>query len=508
MKGFFKTVAVITVFSVCEKFLGFLYRIFLSRSIGAEGVGLYQVALSVFSLLLTACCSGIPITVSRLMTKYRAQNQKDKISKVITAGLAFTLMTTLPVCIIFFALKNHLGILFADDRCINIFLVILPGLVFTSLYSVFRGVFWGNKDFLPYSIIELLEEAVMIIVGIILITGCSGVYEGAYYAGLAVLISFLFSFTLSTIIFFVKKNKLKNPKTEFKPLLSSAMPITVMRTANSLIISLVSIILPLRLMAIGMSSSSAMHAYGSAVGEAIPILFIPSTLIGSFTIVLIPCLAENYYKKEYDKLKTDIEKALKFTVLITAFFVPLFLVCGEEIGVAVFNNAESGKYLSVSSFLMLFMGVSNITTSMLNSIGMEKKTLLYFIISSVFMLLSVWFLPSVFGVYSLLIGFTFIYGLTSVLNLILLNKQCRKKPVYIKFFLRTVLLLVPTIIFGFLLKGLLLPVLGTVLTLLIVSMLLITFNGLLYIGFGVVRVEMVFSQIKTFVAKRRLKKET
>ena len=45
MKKFFKTVAFVTVFSVCEKCLGFLYRIYLSRSIGAEGVGLYQVSL-------------------------------------------------------------------------------------------------------------------------------------------------------------------------------------------------------------------------------------------------------------------------------------------------------------------------------------------------------------------------------------------------------------------------------------------------------------------------------
>ena len=76
MKSFFKTVALVSVFSVSEKFLGFLYRIFLSRTIGAEGVGLYQVALSVFGLFYTVACSGIPVTVSRLMTKYRAENQK------------------------------------------------------------------------------------------------------------------------------------------------------------------------------------------------------------------------------------------------------------------------------------------------------------------------------------------------------------------------------------------------------------------------------------------------
>ena len=82
-------------------------------------------------------------------------------------------------------------------RCINIFKVIMPGLVFTSVYAVLRGVFWGNKDFLPYSIIELLEEICMIVCGIALISFSKDVYQGAFSAGVAVLISYIFSFTLA-----------------------------------------------------------------------------------------------------------------------------------------------------------------------------------------------------------------------------------------------------------------------------------------------------------------------
>ena len=107
MRNFFKTVAVVTVFSISEKFLGFLYRIFLSRSIGAEGLGLYQVALSVFGLILTIICSGTPITVSRLMTKYKAEGQRNKVNAVISAGITSTLALAIPTVIIFFLLKNN-----------------------------------------------------------------------------------------------------------------------------------------------------------------------------------------------------------------------------------------------------------------------------------------------------------------------------------------------------------------------------------------------------------------
>ena len=497
--------AIVTIFSICEKFLGFLYRIYLSHTIGAEGIGLYQVALSVFALILTLTCSGTPITVSRLMTKYSAENRPDRVRKVITAGLSFTILIVVPVCIIAFTLSGRLNFLFADERCLPIFRVLLPGLIFTSIYSVLRGVFWGSKDFLPYSIIELLEEVCMIIVGIILISLSTSTEQGAFGAGLAVLVSYLFSFTLASIVFVMRKNKLSNPKSEFKPLLKSALPITAMRSASTFAVSLVSLILPMRLIASGLSESSAMTAFGSAMGQAIPILFIPTTLIGSFTLVLVPEISENFYRKREYYLKRDVEKALKFTTFLTSLFIPVFFVCGKEIGLIIFNNTECGEYLTASSFLMLFMSISNITTSMLNSMGLENKTLIYFIIGSIFMLGCIWFLPSVCGIYSLLIGFTFVYGLNAVLNLVLLHKNCPQKPSYLKFTAWSVGFLVPTILLGLMLEKMLLPILGIFTCFLTCATAMIIFNTLLYVGFSLVSFDLVKTKLSAFIKSKRIK---
>ncbi len=496
-----------TVFSVCEKFLGFLYRIYLSRTIGSEGIGIYQVALSVFALLLTLTCSGTPITVSRLITKYNAQNQQNRISKVITAGLLTTVFVAIPICLFFFIFGKNFSFLFADERCMPIFLILLPGLIFTSIYSVLRGVFWGTKDFLPYSVIELLEELCMIVVGIILIHFATDVYQGAMRAGIAVLISYIFSFSLATAVFIVRKNKLSNPKGELRPLLKSALPITAMRTANSFAVSLVSIILPIRLIAAGLSESQAMSAFGAAVGQAIPLLFIPTTLIGSFTLVLVPEISENFYKGRYFYLRRDVEKALKFTTFLTCLFIPVFFVCGEEIGMLVFNGHECGKYLTASAFLMLFMSLSSITTSILNSMGFEHKTLIFYIISGIFMLLSIWFLPAYTGIYALLIGFTFIYGLTTILNLCLLHKHCTDKPRYLRFIFTSILLLIPTIMLGFMLEKMLLSILGTFFTFIVSVVCMVFFNATMYVGSGLVSMNFLSTKIKSAMKKTpRLKK--
>ena len=509
MKTLFKTVALVSVFSVSEKFLGFLYRIFLSRTIGAEGVGLYQVALSVFGLFYTVACSGIPVTVSRLMTKYRAENKPIKSQRVITAGFFVTTLTALPITVLFFVFKSNFSFLFTDERCVNVFSVIIPGLTFTCIYSVLRGVFWGDKNFMPYSIIELLEEAVMIISGIILIHFAESPYSGAMRAGVAVFISYIFSFSTATVYFFIKKNKLKNPRTELKPLLKSAMPVTAMRTANTLTVSLVSVILPMRLVLAGYTNSQAMSAFGSVIGQAFPLLSVPTMAISAFTLVMMPEISEHYYKKDHIALKNAVEKALKITIIISVLAIPVFSVLGEEIGILVFDNHESGMYLSVSAFLILFIGISSVTTSILNSMGLENKTLVYYVISGILMLISIWILPKFLGIYSLLIGFTFVFGLTSLFNLILLSKSCKEKPKYLKFTFLSVLGVIPSIILSFMLKSLLLPLLGILLSCITVSVISTGFSVAFLFGLGVTEYRSVKNVISSiFKRKKSLKSET
>ncbi|MBE5756544.1 MAG: hypothetical protein E7342_01975 [Clostridiales bacterium] len=507
MKTFFKTVAIVTVFSFIEKALGFLYRIYLSRTIGSEGVGIYHIALSIFALLFTICCSGIPITVSRLMTKYQAENKGEKTNAVITAGILLASSLAVAVSLIVFFAKSVFAFVFSDERCMKLFLILLPALTFNAVYAVMRGAFWGNKDFFTYSAIELLEEICMIVFGIILIELSTNFFSGVTRAVVAVLISYLFSFTTSTIVMFSKGFRLTSPKKELKPLIKSSMPITLMRSVSSFISSLVSIILPLRLVASGLTNAEAVALFGSSFGMAMPLLFIPSTLISSFTIVLVPELSTNFYAKKFDKLKTDLKKSLTFTIYISCLFIPVFFVLGEELGVLVYNNLESGIYLKHSAFLMFFLTLSSLTTSVLNSIGLENKTLIFYLISSIFMLLCIWILPLFIGIYALLIGFTFVFGLTTILNFILIRKKCGKLEI-LKFTFLSILFIIPTVVFGLLVKNLLVNILGSFFTTILLSLLLAGFYSIFFPLFNLFDLGVIKSKIPTLKLKKSAKKPT
>ena len=111
----YKNASIVTGLSVAERGLGFLYRIVLSRLIGAEGLGLYQVALSLFGLFATLGTGGIPITVSRMITKSKAEKSPLGENRAVSAGLVACLLLTLPFCILLWLFGNKMTFLFSDS---------------------------------------------------------------------------------------------------------------------------------------------------------------------------------------------------------------------------------------------------------------------------------------------------------------------------------------------------------------------------------------------------------
>ena len=95
MKSLFKAVALITFFTIITRLLGFVFKIFLSREIGAEALGVYQVAISVFMVLITLVASGIPLIISKLSSNLIANNNVKKERSMISSALIVSVVTAI-----------------------------------------------------------------------------------------------------------------------------------------------------------------------------------------------------------------------------------------------------------------------------------------------------------------------------------------------------------------------------------------------------------------------------
>ena len=218
--------------------------------------------------------------------------------------------------------------------------------------------------------------------------------------------------------------------------------------------------------------------YGVVYGMVMPVLMIPSTLIGSIALVLVPELSECFYKKQKEKLAGLVEKALNVTLLVAVMLVPLFFVCGQSVGVFLFSDATSGKMISACALMLLPVSLTMISTSMLNSMGCEKQTLVFFLLGSAAMLLSVWFLPKLLGSGALLVGMALDYLLTAVCSLALILKKTGKIRTG-KYFFKLLLAALPAFALGYGLRTLLMRVLGYIPATLIVLVVMLLTEGVM-----------------------------
>ena len=445
MKSILKSVALISVFSVLTRLLGFLLRIFLSRTIGAEAIGLYQVALSVFMVLLTVVSSGLTLIISRMTASYRVSQDKKATASLITSGLLLALVVSVILCAIILIFKNLFAHLFTDENCVNILIILLPSLIFSAIYSVFRGAMWGYDNYFALCVTELFEMVIKIAFSVLLLNASMSVLQSATTVAWAFTLSCVFSAVLVVILYFFYGGKLGKPTRIYRTILSRSAPITGVRIAGSLVQPLIALILPARLMLAGYTASQAMSIYGIALGMTFPLLFLPTTLTGSLSTALVPDISMAMAQNDSSHIQKRVTASINFTLFISFLVVPIFVAIGDKIGLFLYGEALSGTLLQFSSWIMIPMGVTNITSAILNSVGLEVKSFINYIIGGIFTFISVMWLTKFMGVLSLPFGMGVSTTVTMILNIIMLKRKLGIKVKILKELTLFALLSLPTL---------------------------------------------------------------
>lgn len=428
MKHLFRAVAILTGFSILTRVIGFLFKIYLSRAVGAECLGIYQIAFSVYMVIETFVSSGLPLTVSKLVSG--SKDKKVTVS-IVTAALIIGLVTAVVLCGIILLFRSLIGKLFTDIRCLNILLTLLPATIFSAVYAILRGYLWGNKKFFWVSFTEFLEQITRVIACVILVALLYSTFDKSIAVSLSLTISCIVSSLLVLIIYFKHGGKFSSPKGNFKEVLKSSVPITGIRVLSSLLIPLIGIIIPLRLVAVGYTSSQALTQYGIAMGMTFPLLFLPSTVIGSLAMAIIPDISQDRAENNTELMHKKITTAITFSLFVSCVVLPVYLGLGEAIGEFLFANKTAGYYLSYSCFIMLPIGLNNIASSILNALGLEVKGFINYLIGAIFLIIAIIILPKYTGILSLVWGMGICMVVAAILNIAMIKKCLKIKVPYI-----------------------------------------------------------------------------
>jgi stage V sporulation protein B len=376
---------------IITKALGALFIIPLTRLVGAEGVGLLQMASPVFVTVLVLCASGIPVATSKLVSERLAVGDESGVRQVVSVCLG----AMIPVGILLsYALYSGAGSIAAfivrDPRVLFPLRCLSPAICFVTCSAVFRGYFQGRRIMAPTAVSNVTEQVVRVIVGLGLAYALlpRGVHWSAAGAAIGGSCGSLAGLLLLVIYFMVvgkkdvtqkgrwKPTSLSTPSPDRRSSLSTlkevvrlAWPVTIAALVWPLQDFLSAAIIPTRLQHIGFSVSRSAELYGRLSGMALGLVALPGVVTTAMAINLVPQVAASYAKGQRRRTVQLTKSAVRGALLVGIPASVGLLTLPTEISALVFGDPGAGVPLRIMAFSATFLCLQQTTASVLNGVG-------------------------------------------------------------------------------------------------------------------------------------------
>lgn len=416
--------------------IGFIYRIYLSRVAGAEGLGLYRLIMPVHSLSIAMAISGVRMATTALsaeMTLPRDKLAVRLLARVcILCFLCVFFLMTLPVMVFQQQIAaNVLG----DIRTMPSLPVIMACIFLTGFELVLESVFLGINKTKYTAVSNLLEQVVQMAVVIFLLVQFGG--EDPGMSALLICIGMAFS-EVPVVIWLVVSYKRvvlrlpapKNaPKPEVKPLLGRiariALPVMLGGTVQTLIASAGTVLLPQRLMAAGLSESEAVGQLGIITGMAVPLMSFPMLFLTALSTVMLPTVSHSLALGRQNDLKRKIRKAIQAVSLIALPATAVLLPLASDLAMLLYDQPLSDHYLFLLAIAVVLQDYQLVSLSILNGLGQQRRAMCNVILGELVelgLMFTLTALPQV-RIYGYILGMIVCGSLIVTLNLRLIIKK-------------------------------------------------------------------------------------
>ncbi len=138
---------ILTLAGLMVKIISSVNRILLSRLLGGEGIGLYQMAYPVYLLLLSVSAVGVPVAISIIVAKKTAKNDHYSARRIFRVSLVLMTTVGLALALLLFSSAGWMinSGLIADSR-VYYALIALTHAVFFPRFWPASAVFYRDTS--------------------------------------------------------------------------------------------------------------------------------------------------------------------------------------------------------------------------------------------------------------------------------------------------------------------------------------------------------------------------
>ncbi len=430
---------ILTAATFASKILGLIYIFPFTAIVGQTGIALYSYGYLPYTVLLSLATLGVPLAVSKFVSKYHALGDYRTGHRLFKSGLLFMgLSGVLAFMLLYFAapylvpliIKNPTenGNSFEDIvftiRMVSVALIVVP------MMSIIRGYFQGFQSMGPTAISQVVEQIVRIVFILAVTFSIVQVMQGSLgvavgFATFAAFVGALGGLTVLVVYWFKRKKYIYEQieqskvdhelslKSMYKELISYALPLSFVGLAIPLYQLIDLFTFNNTLIGNLLSQEESEVAFAVFSNTAHKIILIPMALATALSITLLPTITKSYTTNDQPLLQKQITQTYQ---------VILFLTVPAAVGMAVLaypafgalygmDDYEIGGYiLRYYAPITLFFSLFAVTAAILQGMNKQKYAVVALCVGLLLKLsLNTWLL-SLFGplggVFATYLGYT------------------------------------------------------------------------------------------------------
>ncbi len=393
---------ILTLGTFISKFLGLFYVIPFDDLLKGheEGASLYQYGYVPYTIFLTIATAGVPLAVSKFVSKYNAIGEYAVGRRLFKSGLLLMTITGIISFLIMYAFAPIFAevTIKSDEQIISVAQVttviraVSFALIIIPFMSLIRGFFQGHQSMGPTAVSQVIEQIVRIVFllgGIYVVlnvlngtvtTAISVATFAATVGGLASLGSLIWYWFkrkphLDELLKEDRGNEEISLPTMYKEIIAYSIPFIFVGLANPLFQLVDQITFNTAMDAIGNAKISD-HAFAVLNFYTHKLVIIPVSLATAFSMTLIPLITTSYTSGDRKTMRRNIDQT---------FQVLLFLTVPASLGIALLaeptytmfyhsdalGTAVLRSYAPVAILFALFA----VTAAILQGIDEQKYTI-------------------------------------------------------------------------------------------------------------------------------------
>ena len=415
----FYNALLLTIVNLLLRLAGTSFHVYLSGRIGAAGIGLLQLVMSVGGLAVVAGVAGIRTATMYLTAEELGRKKPQNVIWVLSGCFLYSILCSCGIAAVLYSFapqiaKSWIG----DSRTIDalrLFAVFLPVI---CLCNVMVGYFTAANRIGTLAAVEVAEQLISMAVTVTALSTWAG--RDPVKACLCVILgSSVAAITTLVCLLFLRIRE-KSPAGSRIPtrhrIKDAAVPLAMADVLKSGINTVENLMVPKRL-AENIRIMDPLAAFGLVNGMVFPILMFPACILFGLTELLIPELARCAAAGSKHRISYLIKRSLRVALLYGLLFGGLEFLLADWLCIRLYQNESAGDFLKLYALLIPMLYCDAITDAMTKGLGQQKICVRYNILTSALDVLFLYLLLPDYGMTGYFVSFTVTHLLNFILSL-------------------------------------------------------------------------------------------